>query len=230
MSHPLHTIKTYKLTYIILLLMKPKAIFFDVDGTIIPLDVVVKTFQECCRHFNVRVLTKKEVMENAIGFKLSEVVPKLLPGVKINVFKKYFERIQIRKFKRYARILPFVKSTFSFIKNKRIMIGIVTTKSRNEALAVLKGYRLPFDNLVSGSDVKKRKPDPESVFKVCKNLNVNPKDCVFVGDHPFDMLAAKSAGCFPIGTLTGWGNKKNLKKAGARYLIKDLRGLKKIIK
>lgn len=135
--------------------MKPKAVFFDVDGTIIPLGVVVKTFQDCCRHFKVRVLTKKEVMENAIGFKLSEAAPKLLPGVKLSDFKKYFEEIQTKKFKRYASILPFVKSTFSFIKNKGIMIGIVTTKSRNEALAVLNGYRLPFDSLVSGSDVKK---------------------------------------------------------------------------
>jgi phosphoglycolate phosphatase-like HAD superfamily hydrolase len=42
-------------------------------------------------------------------------------------------------------------------------------------------------------------------------------------------MAAKSAGCYAIGVLTGWGNEKNLKDAGADYIIKDLRGLIKLI-
>ena len=210
--------------------MKPKAIFFDIDGTVIPLDVVVKTFQNCCKHFNVKILTKKEIMKRTIGYKLFEVLPKLLPGVDHKEFKKYFEKTQIKNFKKYSKILPFVKTTFNFISKKEIKIGIITTKSRSEALAILKGYDLPYDTLVAGNDVKKRKPDPESVLKACKNIKVKPKDCIFVGDHPFDMKAAKSAGCLAIGVLTGWGNRKNLKKAGAKYLIKDLSYLKKLIK
>lgn len=209
--------------------MKPKAIFFDIDGTIIPLDVVVKTFQNCCKHFNVKILTKKEIMKRTIGYKLFEVLPKLLPGVDHKEFKKYFEKTQIKNFKKYSKILPFVKTTFNFISKKGIKIGIITTKSGSEALAILKGYDLPYDTLVAGNDVKKRKPDPESVLKACKNIKVKPKDCIFVGDHPFDMKAAKSAGCSAIGVLTGWGNRKNLKKAGAKYLIKDLKVLKKLI-
>jgi HAD superfamily hydrolase (TIGR01549 family) len=209
--------------------MKPKAIFFDVDGTIIPLDVVVKCFRACCKHFKVRVLTKKEIMKNSIGYRLFEVIPKLLPGVDYHKFKEYFEKTQIRNFKKYSEILPFVKLTFNFVNKKGIKIGIVTTKSRSEALAILKGYKLPYDTLVAGNDVKNRKPDPESVLKACKSLKLKPKDCMFVGDHPFDMQAAKSAGCLAVGVLTGWGNRKNLKNAGAKYLIKDLRGLKKLI-
>jgi pyrophosphatase PpaX len=209
--------------------MKPKAIFFDVDGTIISLEVIVKTFQSCCRQLNARILTKNEIMDNAISYKLSEALDKLLPEVDYERFKKCFEITQINNFKKYSKILPFVKSTFNFINKKRIKIGIVTTKSRSEALAILNGYDLPFNTLVAGDDVKKRKPDPEPVLKACENLNLNPRDCLFVGDHPFDMMAAKSAGCFAVGTLTGWGNKKNLKSAGADDIIKNLSSLKKLI-
>ena len=209
--------------------MKPKAIFFDVDGTIISLEVIVKTFQSCCRQLNARVLTKKEIMENAISYKLSEALDKLLPEVDYEKFKKYFEITQIKNFKKFSKILPFVKTIFNLINKKGIKIGVVTTKSRSEALAILNGYDLPFNTLVSGSDVKKRKPDPEPVLKACENLNLDPKDCIFVGDHPFDMLAAKSAGCFAVGTLTGWGNRENLKNAGADDIIKNLSSLKKLI-
>jgi pyrophosphatase PpaX len=209
--------------------MKPKAIFFDVDGTIIPLDVVVKTFQDCCRHFHVKVITKKRILEVSIGYKLSESAPKLLPDVDLKEFRKCFERTQIKNFRKYSKLLPFVKPTLIFIKQREIKIGIITTKVRKEALSILKSYKLPYDIVVAGDEVKKRKPDPESVIKACKILKLKPKDCMFVGDHPFDMQAAKSAGCLPIGTLTGWGNRKNLKRAGAKYLIENLKGLKKII-
>jgi len=210
--------------------MKPKAIFFDVDGTIVPLDVVVKTFQSCCRQLGVRVLSKNVIIKYSIGYRLSESIPKILPEVNLEKFRACFQDTQIKNFKKFARILPFVKSTFKFIDKKKIKIGIVTTKRRSEAFAILKGYKLPYDTVVGGDDVKNKKPDPEPVLKACKNLRLNPKDCMFVGDHPFDMMAAKSVGSLAIGTLTGWGNRKNLKNAGADYIIKNLSGLKKLIK
>jgi pyrophosphatase PpaX len=209
--------------------MRPNAVFFDVDGTIIPLKIIVKTFQSCCKQLGVRILTKKEIMDNAISYKLSEALSKLLPEVDQEKFKECFRKTQIENFKKYGEILPFVKSTFNFVSKKGIRIGIITTKIRAEALAILKGYELPFNTLVAGDDVKKRKPDPEPVLKACDNLKINPWDCVFVGDHPFDMLAAKAAGCAAIGILTGWGNSENLKSAGADYVIKNLSHLKKLI-
>ena len=59
--------------------MKPKAVFFDVDGTIIPLKVVIKTFQDTCKHFNVRIVTDKEILNYTIGLKLEEAIAKVLP-------------------------------------------------------------------------------------------------------------------------------------------------------
>jgi len=210
--------------------MKPKAIFFDIDGTILPFDGVIRKLQEACKHFNVRIITKKEILRYTIGYKIEESIPRVIPETKkfINEFADYYRNIYNKDVK---SIKPFsyVKEVFKFVKKNKIMIGIVTTKSRIQAEVTLKYYKLPYDTIVGGDDVKKTKPDPEPVLKACGNLKVNPKDCIFVGDHPFDMLAAKSAGCLPVGTLTGWGNRKNLKIAGAKYILKDLRGLKKII-
>jgi len=212
--------------------MKPKAIFFDVDGTIIPLKVVVKTFQETCRHFNIRILSSKKLLGHTIGYKITDIIPRLIPEAKPfkKEFIKYYEEHQIKNFKKYGKLLPYVKSTFKKIKKRKIKIGIVTSKKRGEAIAVLEGYKLPYDALFGNDDVKNIKPDSEPVIKACKKLKIKPKDCIFIGDHPFDMMSAKSAGCISVGVLTGWGNRNNLKKAGADFIIKDLRGLNKLIK
>lgn len=210
--------------------MKPKAIFFDIDGTILPFEGVICKLQETCRYFNVRVLTKKEILGRTIGYKIEESIPKLIPETKkfIKDFADYYRKIY-NKDVRSIKPFPYVKGVFKFVKKNKISIGIITTKSRIQAEVTLKYYKLPYDTLVGGDEVKKRKPDPESILKACKNLKLNPKNCIFVGDHPFDMLAAKFAGCFAIGVLSGWGNRKNLKIAGADYIIKNLNGLKKLI-
>ena len=210
--------------------MKPKAIFFDVDGTILPFDGVIRKLQETCKHFEVRILTKKEILDHTIGYKITESIPKLLPETKkfIDEFTEYYRRIYNKDVKS-IKPFPYVKRIFVWIKKRRIKMGIITTKSGTQAKTTLKYYKLPYDTLISGDDVKKTKPDPEPVIKSCSRLKVKPENCFFVGDHPFDMLAAKSAGCYAIGVLTGWGNEKNLKDAGADYIIKDLRGLIKLI-
>jgi phosphoglycolate phosphatase-like HAD superfamily hydrolase len=210
--------------------MKPKAIFFDVDGTILPFEGVIDKLQDACRHFKVRVLTKKEILNYTIGYSIVESIPKLIPETKkfINEFSEYYKNIY-NKDVRSIKPFYYVKKVFKWVEKSKIKIGIVTTKSRGQAEVTLKYYKLHYDVLIGRDDVKKRKPNPEPIFKACKILKLNPKDSIFVGDHPFDMQAAKSAGCLPVGVLTGWGNRKNLKNAGAKYLIKDLRGLKKII-
>jgi len=211
--------------------MKPKAIFFDVDGTIIPLDVAIKTFQETLKHFNINLPINKNTIRMFIGYRIVQIIPRFIPQVIPfeREFLYHFQETQIKNFKRYSELLPYVSSTFRKIKRRKIKIGIVTTKRRIEAESILKGYRLPYDTLVGNDDVKNIKPNPEPVFKACKNLKVKPKDCIFIGDHAFDMQAAKSAGCIAVGVLTGWGNRKNLECAGADYIIKDLKELTKLI-
>jgi pyrophosphatase PpaX len=211
--------------------MKFLAVLSDVDGTIIPLDSVVKCLKDTCRHFKVRVLTKREILEKTIGYKLTESIPRLLPETKkiIKDFVQFYEKLYVKDFKKYARPFPYVKSTFRKLKRKNVRIGIVTTKKHSEAKAILEGYGIPYDVIIGNDDVKKRKPDPEPVFKACKILGVRPESCVFVGDHPFDMVAAKKAGCTAVGVLTGWGNRIKLKKSGADFIIKNLKSLDKLI-
>jgi len=62
--------------------MKVKAVFFDIDGTILPFDGIIYHSQKTCKHFKVRVLTKKEIIKYTIGYKITESIPRLLPETK----------------------------------------------------------------------------------------------------------------------------------------------------
>lgn len=39
------------------------------------------------------------------------------------------------------------------------------------------------------------KPDPDAIILAAQRLGLDPKDCLMIGDTPYDLLAAQKAGC-----------------------------------
>ena len=54
-----------------------------------------------------------------------------------------------------------------------------------------------------------RKPNPGMYLEVSERLNIDLSNVFAIGDSPRDMSAALSAGCKPLGVLTGNGGKIN---------------------
>ncbi len=55
----------------------------------------------------------------------------------------------------------------------------------------LQGY---FNLVVSSLDVKRPKPDPESLVKILNHFGLTPHEAIYIGDSEIDELAAKAAG------------------------------------
>jgi pyrophosphatase PpaX len=51
-----------------------------------------------------------------------------------------------------------------------------------------------FEVRVTADDVKKGKPDPEGISLALSRLKADPKESMYVGDSPADMIAGKRAG------------------------------------
>jgi pyrophosphatase PpaX len=84
-------------------------------------------------------------------------------------------------------------------------LGIVTAKRR--ATVELAFRRLPLEHLfelvVGGDETDAHKPDPEPLLLAARRLGVDPADCAYVGDSPFDVEAAKAARMFAVAVT--WG-------------------------
>lgn len=208
--------------------MEYGAILFDIDGTLIALDGVVKAMQKTFRKMKLKPLTKNQILHNIVGYSLSERFAEFYPQCPwreeefVDTYHKIYKRIPLKS-------SPYAKQVLEMVKKKKFKIGLVSTKHKVDALYALKAFKLKYDVLISQDDVKHRKPDPEPVFKACEKLKVKPEDCMMIGDHTFDMIAAKEAGCFPVGILTGVGKEEELRKAGAGFVIKNLKGLVKLL-
>lgn len=75
-------------------------------------------------------------------------------------------------------------------------LSIATSASRELSRAILESAGVPYDRMayVSGSEVKRKKPDPELFLTAAKRMNLAPARCVVFEDAPSGVQAAQAAG------------------------------------
>lgn len=95
-------------------------------------------------------------------------------------------------------------------KNKGKLLAVGSSAASpflDYALRIL-GIRPFFDVIISGDDVSKGKPHPETFLKCAEILGIPPHDCVVFEDTPKGVSAAKSANMQAIALLTTYHHQK----------------------
>ena len=116
-----------------------------------------------------------------------------------------------------------------WMTEKKLPMAIVTNKPRLYAEALLKDLLLDEKSLehftaslVCPDDVENRKPHPEPLLKACKEMKVNPENCIYVGDHARDIEAGKAANMKTIAAGFGYvHNEQDAESWQADWLIND---------
>lgn len=75
-------------------------------------------------------------------------------------------------------------------------VAIATSAGRELSQAILESAGVPYERMayVSGSEVKKKKPDPELFLTAARRMQLAPARCVVFEDAPSGVQAARAAG------------------------------------
>jgi HAD superfamily hydrolase (TIGR01549 family) len=113
-------------------------------------------------------------------------------------------------------VVDLVRSLFS-----RYPLAVVTTRSHRDSLAFLGQYHIGecFGAVIAHEDTARLKPHPEPVRRAAQVLGTPVERCLMVGDTTVDILAARRAGAMSIGVLCGFGERAELKRAGADVIL-----------
>jgi len=117
-----------------------------------------------------------------------------------------------------------------YLSDKNIRIGIVSHgKSENIELVLNKhNQEISFDFVRCASNSSKNGKDI-LIKEALKDWEIKKNECIYVGDHPNDIIAAKNAGVISIGISSGMHTDLELKEYNPDFLIKSLSELKKLI-
>ena len=91
------------------------------------------------------------------------------------------------------------------LKDEGRRLGIVTAKRRVTVELAFASVPLGhlFEVIVGGDETQRHKPHPEPLLLAAERMDVDPDECAYVGDSPFDVRSAKAAGMHAVAVT--WG-------------------------
>jgi pyrophosphatase PpaX len=205
-------------------------ILFDLDGTIADTELVmVQTMLAFIDQYAPgRKVTLNDLIKTS-GPPLVETFKEYFPNEDHVELAKAFA-IKARTFyPKFAVAFPGIETLLNACKDKKIPVGIVTSKMRINALFTLEviGLKDAFPLVISLDEVKQPKPNPEGIHLALKHFKVSAKNTLFVGDTTFDYFAGTAAGTDTA--LVTWGFKKFSKDIQPTLWIDHFDQLKELV-
>ena len=181
---------------------KWRAVFFDFDGVICQTEVYR--------------MDRRELLLNRYGVKYDRKALYAMIGGACHVNMPYSgmmdmafgdqeayqaHRDEIVRFPsldmEYTNLLtPGFPQVLQRLREEGIKMAVVSNSSIEVLETALNacGIREFFDDLISGWDLKKRKPDPYIYELAMQRLDVKPEQCAIIEDAPVGIQAGKAAG------------------------------------
>ena len=86
-----------------------------------------------------------------------------------------------------------------------------------------------FEKVIGVSSRFPRKPDPAGALSILTELNLDRKNCLFMGDSGVDMQTAAAVGIFSVGAAWGFKPEAELMENGCRFLARHPRDVLSLV-
>ena len=212
-----------------------KAVLFDLDGTLIDTAAdFIRIIQAMCREEG-REIVDAALIRTQVSEGARAMVKLVYPELQVDdpIFLAHRQRFLDIYGADIAVDTDLFSGMYPLIEDleqRDIPWGIVTNKPRWLSEALLQALNLTerCAVLVCPEDVKHTKPDPEPMYLAAQQINVPAEQCIYVGDHPRDIDAGRSANMYTILAAYGYlplEHKDDLDSWQADCIVNDVQEL-----
>ncbi|MCD6402385.1 HAD family phosphatase [bacterium] len=197
-----------------------KAAIFDLDGVLIN----TEPYQwfgwiEVLKPYDA-VLSKEEYISNYAGKSGIIIEEELLKKFSLSIEKgallREKEKLLLQWFKeKEIELMPYAKESVEFFLNKNLKTALISGGPRDEVILKLKrtGLFPLFSVILSGSDVKRGKPNPDVYLLGLERLEVESKSCIVFEDTAYGLEAATRAGIKCLAIPNEFSREQDFSKA-----------------
>ncbi len=196
---------------------------FDLDGT---LTDPARGITGCLRHALRELgatLPSPEALRRFIGPPLEEIFQELLEAPSgaeveraVDLYRERYENIGLFE----NALIPGVTALLRGVRALDVPAYVVTSKAESPARRIVERFSLtPFFAGVIGS-----RPDGslgrkhELIHRLAEREGIEQRSAVMVGDRHHDIEGAKTCRLDSIGVTWGYGSRRELEGAGARWI------------
>lgn len=213
-----------------------KAIIFDLDGTL--LDTILDIMDNVnymLEHFGYPLVDRertREIIGSGARYLIKEAINQPVSEVELDERLNYYNTFYTASESPKTKVFDGIGEVLVELKSRGYKLAILTNKPQSTTDRVynkyLKDYN--FDIVIGQRDGVKCKPDKTATINLLKDLDVEPKNCYFVGDGETDAETSINAGTNGISVLWGYRRQSDLEKVGANVFAKTPKDLLKLIK
>jgi pyrophosphatase PpaX len=179
-------------------------VLFDLDGTVIDSgSIILASMRHATREVLGREIRDEELMQAVGGPGLEAQMAVFAPDrveELVRVYRAHNEPLHDE-----LESCEGMDDVLVRLREEGRRLGIVSAKRR--MTIELAFARVPlghlFEVVVGGDETERQKPEPDPLLLAAKRMRVQPHECAYVGDSPFDMRAARAAGMHGIAVT--WG-------------------------
>jgi pyrophosphatase PpaX len=202
------------------------AVLFDFDGTLVD---TTEMIHQSMRHATSSVLGRDDIPRETLLANVGQPLPRqmeLLDAQKAELLLEAYRRHHEEHHDALIGEFPGVEESLSRLQAAGIKVAVVTSKRRTSVEMALKNYpglRNVVDRFITLEDTAEHKPHPEPLLRGLKLLGSIPRQrAAYVGDSPFDVEAARSAGLTSVAVSWGAFSEDRLREAEPDHLVPDL--------
>lgn len=201
-----------------------KAVIFDLDGTLLD------TLQDLSNAVNA-ALEQEHMPQHSVdevcqfvGNGVKKLMERAIPDRENNpAFARtyqYFREYYAAHCKENTKLYPGIEELLEELEACGIKTAIVSNKM-DPAVKILNEdyFSGKMDAAIGESEEVPKKPAPDMVHKALEELQIAPKEAVYVGDSDVDIETAKNSGLSCISVTWGFRSEAFLKEHGATQLV-----------
>lgn len=209
-----------------------KAVVFDLDGTLVDSShTIYEATLAAFKDMNIDAVIRKEDIDRKIGAHFREIFEELeviIDDVEsfISIYKRYYF-----EFINTSKLYPGVIEVLQSLHSMKIKTALLTTKNQEQAEKIIHHFNLSryFDYLMGRRPDFPVKPAPEPLLHICKELETDCADILFVGDTEFDIRCGKNAGSSTCAVSYGYRTMEQIEAEKPDYIINSITELNNIL-
>ena len=208
---------------------KIQALCFDVDGTLrdtddnytLRLTKILTPFKWMLRKNDPALAARRIVMTLDTPLNL---VYTILDWMHLDATMiALLDRMGKKDSKNLKASLPLVPDVAPMLEtlHQRYPMAVVSARGEKGTREFLAYHNLEkyFVCIASGQTTTHTKPWPDPILWCAEQMNVAPESCLMIGDTTVDIRSGRAAGAQTVGVLSGFGDEKELSRAGADQIL-----------